>query len=137
MDRISAGRRSENMRRIKSKGTKPELLVRQIVHGMGFRYRLHRADLPGKPDLVFGPRKKIIFVHGCFWHSHGIENCSDSRLPKSNFSYWAPKLAKNKERDAKHLRSLERLGWRTHVIWECEMRDLQALKARLNSFLLG
>jgi DNA mismatch endonuclease (patch repair protein) len=93
--------------------------------------------LPGKPDLVFGPRRKIIFVHGCFWHSHDNKNCSDSRAPKSNLGYWEPKLARNKERDAEHLRSLEKLGWQSHIIWECETRDIPALKARLNSFLLG
>lgn len=125
------------MRRIKSKDTKPELLIRQIVHGMGFRYRLHRADLPGKPDLVFGPRQKIIFVHGCFWHSHDIENCSDSRAPKSNTGYWGPKLARNRERDARHMNALEKLGWQVHIVWDCETRDLLALKDRLNSFLLG
>lgn len=133
MDKLTAERRSENMRRIKSKGMKPELAVRQLVHGLGYRYRLHRKDLPGKPDLVFGPARKAIFVHGCFWHSH--ETCRDGRVPQSNQEYWRPKLRRNKERDAKNIAALEAAGWRVLVIWECETRDTAGLSRRVCSFL--
>ena len=108
MDKLTPERRSENMRRIKSKGMKPELAVRKIVHGMGYRYRLHRKDLPGKPDLVFGPARKAIFVHGCFWHQH--TECREGRPPGSNTGYWGPKLARNIERDAGNLARLTELA---------------------------
>ena len=132
-DKLSKERRSENMRRIKSKGMKPEMLVRRLVHFMGYRYRLHRKDLPGKPDLVFGPRKKVIFVHGCFWHGHDAEGCPDRRTPKSNVSYWSPKLARNKARDAERLVALEKAGWKALTIWECETRS--DLSKRIKRFL--
>src|SRR5436853_1617813 len=119
-DKLSPEHRSENMRRIKSKGMKPEMLVRRMVHSMGYRYRLHKKDLPGKPDLVFGQRKKAIFVHGCFWHGHDAESCPDRRTPKSNVSYWSPKLARNRERDAEHVQALESAGWKVLTIWECD-----------------
>jgi DNA mismatch endonuclease (patch repair protein) len=135
MDKLTPERRSENMRRIKSKDMKPELLVRKLVHGLGYRYRLHRKDLPGKPDLVFGPRKKVIFVHGCFWHGHVREGCLDSRRPKSNTDYWNPKLTRNKERDAERIVALEADGWDVFVIWECETTDVKALQAKLRQFL--
>ena len=121
-DKLSREQRSENMRRIKSTGMKPEMLVRRLVHSMGYRYRLHRKDLPGKPDLVFGLRKKVIFVHGCFWHGHDAEGCPDRRTPKSNVSYWSPKLARNKARDAERVVALEKAGWKVLTIWECETR---------------
>lgn len=105
MDRLTRQSRSENMRRIRSKGTKPELIVRQLAHKLGYRFRLHRTDLPGKPDLVFPRRRKIIMVHGCFWHGHDDPACVDGqRKPKSNLDYWLPKLARNKARDAAALR---------------------------------
>ena len=131
-DKITPARRSENMRRIKSKGMKPEMIVRRLVHGLGYRYRLHRRNLPGKPDLVFGPRRAVIFVHGCFWHQH---DCRDGRVPSSNQDYWKPKLARNVERDAQVRRKLEALGWRLLVIWECEINDKVALSDRLIAFL--
>jgi DNA mismatch endonuclease (patch repair protein) len=127
--------RSENMRRIKSKGMKPELAVRRLVHGLGYRYRLHRKDLPGKPDLVFGPARKVIFVHGCFWHAHDDPACSDGRVPRSKQDYWLPKLARNRERDAASVAVLAAAGWHVLVIWECEVRNVEALKTRLVSFL--
>jgi DNA mismatch endonuclease, patch repair protein len=133
VDKLSADRRSENMRRIKSKDMKPELLIRRLVHGLGYRYRLHRKDMPGRPDLVFGPRRKVIFVHGCFWHQH--TSCREGRLPGSNAEYWQPKLARNVRRDAENLASLEASGWHTLVIWECEMKSPEALKRRLRKFL--
>lgn len=110
----------------------PELKVRSLVHRLGYRFRLHRKDLPGKPDLVFGPRRKVIFVHGCFWHFH---TCPASHLPKSNQEYWVPKLEMNKARDKKNLDALEAQGWQALVIWECEARDERALVKRLKAFL--
>jgi DNA mismatch endonuclease (patch repair protein) len=120
------------MRAIRSKGMLPELKVRSLVHSLGYRFRLHRRDLPGKPDLVFGPRQKVIFVHGCFWHSH---NCKNAHVPKSNQEYWVPKLERNKTRDRNSIERLKMGGWRSLVIWECETRDEGLLKKRLNSFL--
>jgi DNA mismatch endonuclease (patch repair protein) len=132
-DWISPERRSENMRRIKSTGMRPEMVVRRLVHSMGYRYRLHCKDLPGKPDLVFRARKKVIFVHGCFWHGHDAEGCPDRRTPKSNVSYWSPKLARNKARDAERVVALEAAGWRVLTIWECETRA--DLSKRIKKFL--
>ncbi len=135
-DLLSAARRSENMRRIKSKDMKPELLVRSLVHGLGYRYRLHRSGLAGKPDLVFGPRRKVIFVHGCFWHGHDDPACVDGRRqPKSNLDYWLPKLARNKERDATNVAALASLGWSILIVWECETSDRARLKLRVRRFL--
>ena len=134
-DKLTPERRSENMRRIKSTGMKPEMLVRRLAHGLGYRYRLHRKDLPGKPDLVFGPRKKVIFVHGCFWHGHEREGCLDARRPKSNTGYWNPKLTRNKERDAERIAALEADGWDVLVVWECETTDAKAVQAKLRQFL--
>ena len=125
--------RSENMRRIRSKDTGPEMTVRRLVHGMGYRYRLHRKDLPGNPDLVFPGKRKVIFIHGCFWHQHS--GCRDGRLPKSNQSYWIPKLERNKDRDKSAIQKLESAGWVSLVIWECEIKDLDALKEKIEMFL--
>src|SRR4051812_25213251 len=113
--------RSANMRAIRSTGMKPELSVRQTVYALGYRYRLHRRDLPGVPDLVFSARRRAIFVHGCFWHQH--RGCRMAHLPKTNLSYWLPKLSRNVTRDKKNVRSLRRLGWDVLVIWECETKD--------------
>jgi DNA mismatch endonuclease (patch repair protein) len=124
--------RGANMRAIRSKDMLPELTVRRLVHNLGYRFRLHRKDLPGKPDLVFGPRRKVIFVHGCFWHSHG---CKVAHVPKSNLSYWGPKLQRNKVRDGKNLEALAAGGWEAMVIWECETRNEGATKKRLSAFL--
>ena len=121
------------MQRIRSKDTKPELLVRRLVYGMGYRYRLHRKDLPGNPDMVFPGRRKVIFVHGCFWHQH--EACNHGHIPKSNKSYWIPKLERTKKRDAENVRKLSEIGWHTFVVWECEIKDIEVLKARLVLFL--
>ncbi|WP_084199490.1 very short patch repair endonuclease [Noviherbaspirillum autotrophicum] len=132
VDKISSERRSENMRSIRSSNTKPELIVRRLVHSYGYRFRLHRKDLPGKPDLVFPSRKAVIFVHGCFWHMHG---CPSVRVPKSNIDYWKPKLERNQERDLQSRSSLERLGWKVLTVWECEVKDLNALERKLKNFL--
>jgi DNA mismatch endonuclease, patch repair protein len=123
------------MKAIKSKDTKPEMVVRRLVHKLGYRYRLHRSDLPGKPDLVFGPRKKIVFVHGCFWHAHSARSCSNGRLPKTNAEYWALKLNRNVERDLSNIFSLKRQGWKVLVIWECKITKEVQLVERLKRFL--
>jgi DNA mismatch endonuclease (patch repair protein) len=124
--------RSANMRAIRSKDMQPELKVRSLVHKLGYRFRLHRKDLPGKPDLVFGPRRKVIFVHGCFWHSH---NCKTAHVPKSNQAYWGPKLERNKTRDGKNIEALQAEGWQALVVWECEVRDESGVKRRVRTFL--
>jgi DNA mismatch endonuclease (patch repair protein) len=121
------------MRRIKSKGMKPELLVRSIVHRMGYRYGLHCSDLPGKPDLVFRSRKKVIEVRGCFWHQH--RTCPEGRIPKSSIHYWRAKLIRNVQRDKSNLQRLRALGWRVLVIWECKTNDREDLTLKLRKFL--
>jgi DNA mismatch endonuclease (patch repair protein) len=121
------------MSRIRSKGMAPEIILRRLVYGMGYRYRLHRGDLPGKPDLVFPGRKKIIFVHGCFWHQHA--KCKDGHLPKTNLAYWIPKLERNIQRDKKVVEELVEMGWDVLVIWECELADRDLLSIKLNQFL--
>ncbi|HTR67864.1 MAG TPA: DNA mismatch endonuclease Vsr [Terriglobales bacterium] len=136
VDKLTKEHRSENMRRIHSKGMKPELLVRKLAHKLGYRFRLHRPDLPGRPDLVFPGRRKIIFVHGCFWHGHDDPNCIDGRRkPKSNLEYWLPKLARNKERDAANEAALIGQGWAVLTIWECDLRKTNLLAEKLKSFL--
>ncbi|WP_460989657.1 very short patch repair endonuclease [Sphingobium sp. TomTYG45] len=121
------------MRWIKSKDTSPELAVRRILHRLGYRYRLHRRDLPGKPDLVFGTRRKVIFVHGCFWHQH--QGCSAGRNPASNTGYWTPKLRRNVERDLHNRSALQADGWEIMVIWACETSSRDALERRMRDFL--
>lgn len=134
-DKIDTARRSKNMSRIRSKDTRPELIVRRTVHGLGYRYRLHRRNLPGKPDLVFGPKKKVIFVNGCFWHQHEAVGCLDGRAPKSNTGYWNHKLQRNVERDRQNQARLRDQGWEVLVIWECETKELGPLERRLADFL--
>lgn len=126
--------RSENMRRIKSRDTSPELAVRKLLYSLGYRYRLNRKDLPGKPDIVFAKRRKAIFVHGCFWHAHA---CRLSHSPRTNTAYWSPKLARNVERDSANQAALELLGWQTLILWECEIREQKpAVKLALTEFLM-
>lgn len=132
-DTISREQRSKVMALVRSKDTKPEMAVRKLVHRLGFRYRLHGQKLPGRPDLVFKKRKKVIFVHGCFWHRH--ENCKHARLPKSNTEFWIEKLNQNKLRDDKNLGTLTQLGWKSLIIWECETRDIVELEKRIIVFL--
>lgn len=127
--------RSRNMAAIRSKNTKPELIVRSIAHRLGYRFRLHAKDLPGNPDLVFRSRKKVIFVHGCFWHQHSSAKCRDGRMPKSNRSYWKPKLLKNVERDKRSLAALRALKCKVLVIWECETKNPDRLVRVLTKFL--
>ena len=106
--------------------------VRRLLHGLGYRYRLHRKTLPGRPDIVFGPRKKVIFVHGCFWHGHG---CQIGKLPRSRLDYWASKIASNKQRDSRNMALLNELGWRTCEVWQCEIAEVAELKTKLIAFL--
>ena len=134
-DTVSKAKRSWVMSRIGSKDTKPEKRVRSLLHSLGCRFRLHRKDLPGKPDITLPKHKTVIFVHGCFWHRH--ENCAKNRLPKSNVDFWRKKFERNVARDRKALRELRELGWRVEVIWECETLDMDALEARLRSLLLS
>ena len=132
-DPLNPSRRSENMRRIKSRNTKPELTVRRLLHSLGYRYRLHAKELPGKPDIVFRGRKKAIFVHGCFWHQH--EQCREGRLPGTRPEYWVPKLGRNVERDRSNSAQLVEAGWQFLIIWECETGNYEALKQLLRAFL--
>jgi DNA mismatch endonuclease, patch repair protein len=134
-DTISPERRSQNMSRIRSKDMAPELHVRRLLHQMGYRYRLHRKTLPGKPDIIFPSRKRVIFVHGCFWHQHSDPACKITRVPKSRLDYWHPKLMRNQERDSRNLHELGKLGWKVLTIWECEVKNTSRLRSRLISFL--
>lgn len=123
------------MSRIRSKNTKPETVLRSILFSKGYRYRLHRKDLPGKPDLVFPMYKTVVFVHGCFWHLHNL--CRDGRVPKSKLEYWEPKLKKNVERDKKNITLLIEMGGQVIVVWECEIKkDVDATVIRIESALL-
>ena len=132
-DKLSPPRRSANMSKIRSKNSVPELAVRRLAFKLGFRYRLHATNLPSKPDLVFAGRRKVIFVHGCFWHQH--QGCREGRVPGSNTRYWAPKLQRNVTRDADAQAALRAIGWESLVIWECETTNLQALQNKLAAFL--
>ncbi len=125
--------RSRTMRAVKEKDTGPEWTVRRLLHKAGYRYRLHRKDLPGKPDLVFPVRRKVIFVHGCFWHGHDCKR--GSRQPKRNADYWSRKISGNRRRDAQHLAVLEGDGWLVLTLWECQIRDTATLLLRLRRFL--
>lgn len=119
-DTFDPATRSEIMRKVRSEGTSPEMKVRRALHAAGFRFRLHRKDLPGKPDLVLPRYRLVVFVHGCFWHWHG---CKRSRMPASNRDYWTAKIERNTRRDVANLEALERLGWRVRLVWECELKD--------------
>ncbi|RWO05236.1 MAG: DNA mismatch endonuclease Vsr [Mesorhizobium sp.] len=128
-DRHTLRQRSHNMSRIRSANTTPEWTVRRIMHRLGFRFRLHRRDLPGTPDLVLPKHRKVIFVHGCFWHQHA--GCRFAKLLNSRQDYWLPKLTRNVQRDASAKRQLEEAGWQVFEIWECETRNLPAAEAKL------
>ena len=120
------------MSKVGQKDTKPELMLRRALHAQGYRYRLHRRDLPGSPDLVFPARRKAIFVHGCFWHGHG---CRWGKAPKSRAEYWLPKIEANKARDNRVLTLLGDKGWQAMVVWQCELRDLSSTVERVVTFL--
>lgn len=126
--------RSNAMRAIRKTNTKPELAVRRILHAAGFRFRLYRRDLPGSPDIVLPKHQAIVLVHGCFWHQHA--KCHLAKLPRARPHYWLPKLARNKERDAKAEAELTKLGWRVLVVWECEVGNHREVSERLSRFLL-
>jgi DNA mismatch endonuclease, patch repair protein len=132
MDHLTPEQRSKLMSRIRGRDTKPELVVRRVAHALGYRYRLHGASLPGCPDLVFGPRRKVVFVHGCFWHQH---DCKRGTWPKRNEEFWRAKLRRNRARDIEATKSLETLGWSVLVVWECQTRDKAKLAERLATFL--
>jgi DNA mismatch endonuclease (patch repair protein) len=134
-DTLGPEDRSARMALIKSKDTKPEMVVRRLVSSLGSRYRLHAADLPGKPDLVFRGKRKVIFVHGCFWHRHSAVTCKLARLPKSRLEFWEQKLESNRRRDARNRRALREGGWSVLQIWECELGNMTRLQRRVEAFL--
>lgn len=136
-DTLSPEERSERMSRVRGRDTKPELIVRRLLHAMGYRYRLHAKDLPGKPDVVFRGRRKAIFVHGCFWHRHPDPHCALARMPKSRLDFWGPKLESNRERDVANVERLEAMGWQVLLVWECELRDREQLGNTLRRFIEG
>ena len=132
MDTISRARRSELMSRIRSKNTRPEMAVRSALHKLGYRFRLHSKHLPGRPDIVLPRHKKVVLVHGCFWHGH---SCQLGSKPKSNRSYWSPKLRGNRARDKRNLASLIELGWAPLELWECEIRKDRRISEKLQAFM--
>ena len=131
-DRLLPDRRRYVMQQVKNKDTKPERTVRSLLHSLGYRFRLHRKDLPGTPDIVFPSRRVALFVHGCFWHGHG---CRIGQLPKSRLDYWGPKIEANRMGDQRKEASLAESGWRVAVVWQCELRDPGTLEARLRTIL--
>lgn len=138
VDNLSKEARSENMRQIRSKNSKPELAVRSVLHQMGFRFRIHRRDLPGSPDIVMSKYKVAIFVNGCFWHGHN--NCKKATIPKTNISFWQKKIEMNKKRDEKVQCDLNEIGWKISTIWECEIilykeNLAQLLSRKLTTFI--
>lgn len=132
MDTLTPQARSQLMGRIHSKNTKPEIAVRSTLHRLGYRFRLHRKDLPGRPDIVLPRHRKIILVQGCFWHGH---TCRLASKPKSNKGYWEPKIRANRARDARNLAALADLGWSVLELWECEIKNSQDLESRLRKFM--
>lgn len=132
-DTVSPAIRSRMMSRIRSKGTTPEIMVRRMLHRLGYRYRLHRTDLPGRPDLVFPSRRKVVFVNGCFWHYHA--ECSQAHVPVGNRDYWLPKLTRTRARDQLNASLLKSLGWDVMTVWDCELKELTNTTQRLTRFL--
>lgn len=132
-DHVTPPKRSEIMKAVGTKDTGAEMAVRRLLHAKGYRYRLHRRNLPGVPDIVFPRLRRAIFVHGCFWHGHG---CDKGKLPKSKLEYWGPKIEANKERDLRAVAALAELGWNVAIVWQCELRDTAALEVKLDNFLL-
>ena len=136
-DTLTPSARSERMGRVRGRDTKPEMAVRRMLHAMGYRYRLQARDLPGRPDIVLRPRKKAIFVHGCFWHRHSDPDCKLARLPKTRLDFWLPKLEGNRQRDVANVARLEEIGWHVLLVWECELRDREQLRNKLARFIEG
>ncbi|MFG1364125.1 very short patch repair endonuclease [Xanthobacter versatilis] len=135
MDSLTPEQRSERMRRVKGRDTGPEMVVRRLLHRLGYRYRLHARELPGRPDIVFRRRRLAIFVHGCFWHRHSDPACKLARLPKSRLDFWLPKLNGNAARDFEKQGRLEALGWKVLVIWECQTGKMDELESILRGAL--
>lgn len=133
MDRLPPAKRSWLMSRIKAKNTAPELIVRRLIFGMGYRYRIHSNKLPGHPDLAFPGRKKVIFVNGCFWHGH--EGCRYGSLPKTNTEFWETKISRNKKRDIENIALLDLMGWKVLTVWQCQTKDRTKLEVILKNFL--
>jgi DNA mismatch endonuclease (patch repair protein) len=133
MDSVSPKRRSEIMSRVTGKNTRPEIVVRKLLHGLGYRFRLHRKDLPGRPDVVLPKWRTVVFIHGCFWHRH--VGCPNTRTPKSRIEFWTSKFEENIQRDRITRERLEALGWRVLVIWECELGDVASLTERIRRFI--
>jgi DNA mismatch endonuclease (patch repair protein) len=123
------------MSRVRNRDTKPEMIVRRLVHKLGFRYRLHDRRLPGAPDLVFKSRRKVIFIHGCFWHQHSDPSCKLARMPKSRLHFWQPKLEANRLRDVRNQSELDAIAWQYLVVWDCELRHIEQLENKLLVFL--
>ena len=133
MDVLTKKQRSYCMSKIRCKDTKPEISVRKIIYNLGYRYRIHKKNLPGRPDIVLSKHKKIIFVNGCWWHRH---NCKlGRRTPKSRLSYWLPKLRANKERHIRNVKKLRNQGWKVLNVWECKIKDIERLKKKISIFL--
>lgn len=133
VDSVSPEVRSRIMAQVKSKGMKPEMQVRRLLHGLGYRYRLHSKDLPGRPDIVFPSRCKVVFVNGCFWHKHA--GCPRVRIPATNRDYWLAKLERNRVRDERNLALLREGGWIAMTVWECQLKDMEAVTESLTRFL--
>lgn len=133
VDTVTPDVRSRIMARVKPKDTKPEMAVRRLLHGLGYRYRLHRRDLPGRPDMSFPSRRKVVFVNGCFWHRHS--GCSRATIPVTNREFWLAKFERNRIRDSRNNAQLINEGWDVMTVWECELKDLSDLADRLVSFL--
>lgn len=132
-DTLTPEQRSERMSRVRDRGSKAEMVVRRLVHSLGYRYRLHVSRLPGRPDIVLPKHRKVILVHGCFWHRH--DDCRLARLPKSRLDFWIPKLQRNRERDIENIQKLKDAGWSVLVVWECETSDMERLHETVKKFL--
>ncbi len=128
-DHISAEKRSWNMRQVRNKNTTPEILTRSLMHAMGLRFRLHRKNLPGSPDIVLAKYRTVVFVHGCYWHRH--PGCKYASTPKTNTAFWQNKFAQNVNRDTESCRKLKKSGWNVLIIWQCETKDIEKLRKRL------
>ena len=133
LDIFSPPKRSQIMSSIKGYDTKPELMVRSLLHRMGYRFRIRQGRLPGNPDVVLHSHKKVIFIHGCFWHGH--KRCKRSRRPNSNIEFWSQKLDKNMARDKRQIRDLRRVGWKVLVVWQCQLKDVKKLEKKLRKFM--
>lgn len=135
MDTLTPKERSARMALVRGRDTKPEKLVRSLLHEMGYRFRLRTPRLPGKPDIIFRSRNKVLFVHGCFWHRHDDPECKLARFPKSRLEFWQPKLEQNRERDERTRNELRRMGWSVEIVWECQLANQQSVRKELSRFL--